>query len=283
MFEDGREVLGGAPFNVAWNLRGLGYDPLFVSRVGRDDRGDRLLDAMREWGLDTRGVEADPRRPTGRVTVTVRDGSPTFRIEPDQAYDAVRGSAEAAAPNAVLYHGSLILRTAAARAALDRLRDALGGPVFLDVNLRDPWWDPGTVRGCLDRAQRVKLNDEELGRLAPDEVREAPWKEQAARLLEAHGIEELVITRADRGAAALRPGEAPREVSAAPVDTLVDTVGAGDAFASVCLAGLLESWPPPVVLERAARFAARVCTLRGATVRDRSFYESELESWRRQG
>ncbi|MEM7234470.1 MAG: hypothetical protein AAF517_19985, partial [Planctomycetota bacterium] len=31
-FPDGRSILGGACFNVAWNLRGLGLDPLFVSR-----------------------------------------------------------------------------------------------------------------------------------------------------------------------------------------------------------------------------------------------------------
>ena len=54
-FPDGSEVLGGAPFNVAWNLRGLGQDPLLVSRVGKDELGDRILDAMDGFGLDEIG------------------------------------------------------------------------------------------------------------------------------------------------------------------------------------------------------------------------------------
>ena len=56
-FDDGTEVLGGAPFNVAWNLRGFGLDPLFVSRIGHDERGEKILDAMHRWGMDAAGVE----------------------------------------------------------------------------------------------------------------------------------------------------------------------------------------------------------------------------------
>ena len=36
VFPDGSRVLGGAPFNVAWNLCALGADPLLISRVGTD-------------------------------------------------------------------------------------------------------------------------------------------------------------------------------------------------------------------------------------------------------
>jgi fructokinase len=34
-----KQVLGGAPFNVAWHLQGFGDNPLFISRVGDDSRG----------------------------------------------------------------------------------------------------------------------------------------------------------------------------------------------------------------------------------------------------
>ena len=36
-FPDGQQVLGGAPFNVAWHLHAFGISPLFVSRVGQDE------------------------------------------------------------------------------------------------------------------------------------------------------------------------------------------------------------------------------------------------------
>jgi fructokinase len=38
--------------------------------------------------------------------------------------------------------------------------------LFLDVNLRDPWVDAGTLRWSLRRASVVKLNEEELVRIA---------------------------------------------------------------------------------------------------------------------
>jgi fructokinase len=41
-FPDGTEVLGGAPFNVAWHLQGFGLSPLLVSRVGNDARGQQI-------------------------------------------------------------------------------------------------------------------------------------------------------------------------------------------------------------------------------------------------
>src|SRR5690606_31337572 len=93
VFPDGTAVLGGAAFNVAWNLRGLGLDPLFVSRVGDDERGRGVLGAMERFGMDTSAVEVDPIRPTGVVTVAFRDGEPSYEIIADQAYDRIEARA----------------------------------------------------------------------------------------------------------------------------------------------------------------------------------------------
>lgn len=56
VFPDGEEVLGGAPLNVAWSLKGFGLSPLLISRVGSDVRSQKLLDAMQAWGLSTDGI-----------------------------------------------------------------------------------------------------------------------------------------------------------------------------------------------------------------------------------
>jgi fructokinase len=53
----------------------------------------------------------------------------------------------------------------------------------------------------------------------------------------------------------------------------VDTVGAGDAFSAVTIMGLMHGWGWERILDRAAGFAAKVCTLRGATSQDKGFYE----------
>ena len=52
-FPDGSAVLGGAPFNVYAHLGRMGLDPLMITRVGEDERGNRLLAAMGERNLRT--------------------------------------------------------------------------------------------------------------------------------------------------------------------------------------------------------------------------------------
>ena len=49
-FPDGSTVLGGAPFNVAWHLQGFGLAPTFISRVGDDELGERIIATMTAWG-----------------------------------------------------------------------------------------------------------------------------------------------------------------------------------------------------------------------------------------
>ena len=49
-FPDGRRVLGGAPFNVAWNLQAFGLAPQFISRIGDDADGKEIHALMTDWG-----------------------------------------------------------------------------------------------------------------------------------------------------------------------------------------------------------------------------------------
>ena len=51
---DGSRVLGGAPFNVAWHLRGFGANPLVISAVGDDAEGREVLERMTSWDLMNR-------------------------------------------------------------------------------------------------------------------------------------------------------------------------------------------------------------------------------------
>lgn len=56
-FTDGTRVLGGAPFNVAWALQGLGQKPAFVSAIGRDPAGEAIQERMGSWGLRRDGLQ----------------------------------------------------------------------------------------------------------------------------------------------------------------------------------------------------------------------------------
>ncbi len=99
-----------------------------------------------------------------------------------------------------------------------------------------------------------------------------------ALLLEA-GLEGLIVTRGAAGALVLEAGGAVHQAPAPAAATVVDTVGAGDAFASVMILGLRRGWSLASTLDRALAFAATVCGLRGATTTDPAFYRPMLDAW----
>ncbi len=282
-FEDGTEVLGGAPFNVAWHLQGFGLRPLFASRVGGDPLGAKLLDTMRDWGMDTSAMQIDSEHPTGRVKVHLEHAQPTFSILADQAYDYIDAATLAAAlagiTGSLLYHGSLIARAPASRGTLQQLRATSGLPCFVDVNLRAPWWTPGGLQPLLAGARWVKLNDAELSdvaQLGPIPHGRLAGNADALRRREGYAL--LIVTAGARGA--LVASEAGTlEAAAPPPAAMVDTVGAGDAFTAVTILGLSRGWPLPVLLQRALEFATAICAQRGATRRDGALYEQHLARW----
>lgn len=275
-FPDGSEVLGGAPFNVAWHLRGFGESPLLLSRVGRDAAGARVRQAMRAWGLDDAGLQEDAEHPTGRVRITLDAGEPRFEILPAQAYDFIdRAGLPPLERPAFLYHGSLALRRAAARATLQAISGDAALPVFLDVNLRAPWWAAEDVLRWAGRAAWVKLNEAELGQLQPG----AGGLEARARALQARCGCGVLVTRGEAGAWALSAEGETAGVRPAAAVRVVDTVGAGDAFAAVFLLGRLRGWPLAATLARAQDFASAIVGLRGATVAERGLYQAFLAAW----
>jgi fructokinase len=61
---------------------------------------------------------------------------------------------------------------------------------------------------------------------------------------------------------------------------VVDTVGAGDAFAAVTLAGLLRGWTTSELLQRAVDFSGHICEVRGAVPGDLALYREWTAGWR---
>lgn len=281
-FEDGKR-LGGAPFNVAWHLRGFGLEPLLVSRVGADALGDEVLASMRRWGMEVSGVQRDDGHPTGTVQVAIRDGQPQFEILADQAYDHIDWNAVEQlvrhAGTDLLYHGTLALRQDTAADGMRRLRERSGARVLVDANLRPPWWSRDGVRALLGGVDCLKLSDSELTELGSGSDAATA---RAASLRRELGLGTVVVTVGEAGAFAVHDGGIER-VPAAPVPRLVDSVGAGDAFSSVVVLGLLRSWPWRDTLRRAAEFAALACGHRGAVREDSRPYHRLLQRWQSDG
>jgi fructokinase len=161
-FPDGHVVPGGAPFNVAWHLQAFGGMPLMISRVGNDALGRNIRQAMEGWSMALRGLQLDSQHPTGIVDVSIHAGEPAYDIVDQRAYDFIDATQLPPLPESgVLYHGSLALRNPVSRQALETLRQDSGMALFVDVNLRAPWWQRDAVLAMLQQARWAKLNADE--------------------------------------------------------------------------------------------------------------------------
>ena len=268
-FPGGENVLGGAPFNVAWHLQAFGDQPYFVSSVGNDELGARIRQAMTLWGMSAGALQQDALHPTGQVQVSIIDNEPQYTITPDSAYDFIDKNKLSDLPEqGVLYHGSLALRQATSREAFEQLTQQTQLPRFLDVNLRSPWWNQEDVLLWLSEATWAKLNEDELFLLYGD----GELSQRMEQCLNECQLDWLVVTRGAHGAVALTKEDGFLSVEPEEITNFVDTVGAGDAFTSVLLHGLLHGWPLAQSLQRAQQFASAIVGHRGATPMEKNFY-----------
>ena len=288
-----RDVIGGAPFNVARNLALLGASPLMITRIGTDALGDTIAADFARYGMDTRGLQRDARRATGAVTVHMQGTQHRFEIGADSAWDhldlaAAVDAVRASAP-AVTYFGTLAQRGAVSRGAIRAALDASDALPFLDLNLREGPDNRVLAEESLARAQLVKVNDDELEQLiawfvAPGQT--APrWGEPALRaaveaLVVRFALQRLTITRGASGWACFDAAGAGWLEGRAPTVEVLDTVGAGDAFASVLVLGELRRWPLLTTLQRAGEYASAVCGIAGAVDPDSGIYAAARSAWR---
>lgn len=268
-FPDGNVVIGGAPFNVAWHLSALGDAPLFVSRVGADELGDRIHQAMSEWEMPLDTLQRDAEHATGRVTVTLQDGDPTYDIEFGAAYDFIDSAGiPPVTAEDVVYHGSLAIRHEVSRSALDACL-AAGPRVFLDVNLRDPWWQGINWDQYLKRVHWAKMNEDELHMLG---FAQSNLEDNMRAFSARYEVEQLILTRGRAGALVLDQAGNFHQVEPPPLKETVDTVGAGDSFSAIYLHGLRQGWEIETIIDRAQHFAVEIIATRGATPKDRELY-----------
>ncbi len=270
-FPGGETVLGGAPFNVAWHLQALGKQPYFISSVGDDDLGKNILTAMRSWGMRTNTVQVDTEYQTGQVQVMLKQGQPEYSITPDCAYDYISSQRTENLPTkGILYHGSLALRNPVSRQCLETMARQAEMHIFLDVNLRSPWWTIEDVFQFIQQARWVKLNDEELAELG---FSLTDIEASMHKLLSDFDLQQLIVTRGEKGAMVLTSDGEFFQQAVEAVEPLVDTVGAGDGFSALYIHGLIGGWPVDKILHTAQRFAGKIITLRGAIATDQAFYQ----------
>jgi len=275
-FPEGESILGGAPFNVAWHCQAFGIKPLFISRVGDDLLGTDVINSMQDWGMRTEGLQIDPEHATGKVNVSFHDNEPSYDIVEDSAWDFINSdNLPTLDGNSLLYHGSLALRKPESAKCLAAIKNLISPATFVDINLRAPWWDTSNVYDYMQGSNWLKINEDELNIVVPDY---GNIEDKARHLQESMNLEFIVVTLGGSGAFAMNQDDV-FQVSPENTVTIVDTVGAGDAFTSVLLLGLYKSWGIEKTIVRAQQFASQVVGLRGATTQNMTFYQPFIKDW----
>ncbi len=265
-------MLGGAPFNVAWALQAFGLEPLFISAVGKDDPGHAIMERMLDWGMARGGLHVDAAHTTGEVQVELVDNEPRYDICSPRAWDAIPDPSICV--SGLIYHGSLALRSRMNQVTLRTILERSPAGRFYDVNLRPPHTPFELVKTWMTGAEWVKLNLDELREvLREPKLVFGDHDDAVDELRERYSIRNVLLTAGSDGAA-IRGLYGSGLLQPAPrVEQFADTVGAGDSFTAVTLYGILSGWTADEIVDRAGKFAAKVCGLNGATSESREFYQ----------
>ncbi len=262
-------ALGGASCNFAYRASALGDRAALVTRLGRDELGKRAQAALAALGMDTSFVQWDERKPTGTVPVRIdAKGVPDFTILPDVAYDGIEPGKELlalAAEADAVYFGTLVQRSAVSRRTLRRVLEAAPRALtFLDVNLRRGCFSRETVAESLERADVVKLNDQEAAALKGMLGLRGKTARGLAREIRGRwSLRACVVTLGERGALAVSEGE---ELAVPGWKVRVaDTVGSGDAFSAAFLCLYLRGRPLEECCFFGNALGAMVAAQKGAT------------------
>jgi fructokinase len=266
----GKEHLGGAPFNFAAHLLRLGHEVSFISAVGADERGNRILRRMAQMGLSARFVRVDNEHCTGTVTVTLSsDGQPHYVIHRPAAYDFPGISPSSfddllSHPSDWIYFGTLLQMSSAARELTREILAALPtAHRFYDVNLRANSYTPDLVRELMELTTVVKLNEVEAAEMSSMLGISCSSVEQFCReCASTFHLTAVCVTRGAKGCALLL-GERYVEGPGYMIH-MADAVGAGDAFAAALLHGLGAGWSASNTADFANRVGALVASRPGA-------------------
>jgi fructokinase len=260
---------GGAPANFACHVAALGGDACVVSRVGSDELGRRALQELQQRGVKTDFIATDPTRATGTVDVTSdANGVASYRFASDVAWDALVWSDDlqplATGADAICF-GTLGQRKQQSRDTIRRFVAATSESCLriFDANLRPPFFDKDMIFESLNLANVLKVNDEELPVVADAAGVSGSVEDTVRELARRCELQCISVTRGARGAMLLVDGHVVE--SAGRDVTVVDTVGAGDAFTAALAMGLLRRNSHEHVLYHAVEVAAFVCTQPGAT------------------
>ena len=235
-----RKILGGAPANFAYHISQFGFNGYTVSAIGDDLLGKEILDS---WGI------------------------PQYEICEGVAWDNIPFTpriANLAKETQVVCFGSLAQRNEVSRKTISTFLDNMpeDSIKIFDINLRLNYYNQEIIENSLKRANILKINDEEVVKVAHLFKWELSEKEVCKHLLSIYNLDILILTKGTEGSWVFTPKE--ESFLPTPKITIADTVGAGDSFTAAFIASHLHGRCLVASHQLAVEVSAYVCQQHGA-------------------
>lgn len=226
-----KREFGGCAANIAYNLVGLGGEPVVLAAVGHD--GDGYLERLRAQRVDVSQVLRCDDQFTAQAFITTDlSANQINAFHPGAMNEAhrvpVRGAAQAGAAWGIVAPNGR-------KAMIEHARElaAANVPWIFDPGQGLPMFDGNDLRTFVQSATAVVVNDYEFAMLAE----RSGWSaEQIAAQVKA-----LIITRGEQGSELYADGQRT-QVESVPVTQPVDPTGCGDAYRGGLLYGLARGW-----------------------------------------
>lgn len=262
IFENGK-TLGGAPLNVAAHMASLQANSSIISKVGRDELGDKALEEIKNYNINIDFIKRSSFS-TGIANIYLENGIPSYSFNTPCAWDDIEVDDIDNIDVDVFCYGSLSQRMKGneklARLLLDKIKAKL---YFFDVNIRKEFYDEEFILFSLQKCNIFKLNDEEVSLISNiSGIEYIDENSFITKIANKYKIDTILVTKGKDGIKAFNKGvfyiQKTEDVK------VVDTVGAGDSFSAGFLRCFYESKDIEKSLKMGSLLADYVVSHKGA-------------------
>ena len=245
---------GGSAVNVAIDASRLGLKTAVIAKIGFDSFGRIIVDELLKEGVDVSGLRISSRGGTGFTIVAIdRNG--------DIAMYGFKGAAEELEPSEV--DAEIIMNSRYVHIASLRIDTTIKAIEIAKNAGAKISWDPGRVlakKGLKELEKVIKSVDMVLANkyeVAAITGLDVEKYRESAKILKDMGPELIIVKLGSKGVYVLGK-DIDEEVPALKVDRVVDTTGAGDAFAAGLIAGIVKGYS----IKKAVIYANAVAALK---------------------
>lgn len=258
--------LGGAPFNFIYHIWKFLGKANFISSVGEDENGKEILNRLNEIDFPTSHIAVDPAHPTGTVNVTLdKNKAPHFEMSGYNCFDYFvldeKSTKLIEEETDILYFGTFGQRNETARRTI---QSTFGKKLkyFCDLNLRHEFFSKEMITESLRTSNVVKINNSELEIIKTYFDLSSENNLAIMDIIDRFSLDLISVTMGSDGAI-ISDGRQMNSYKSKPA-TVVDTLGAGDAFSAILCLGYLYTMELSEINKVANEFALDVCVTSGA-------------------